>query len=199
MLLLAFAVAATGVPLSLPRVARESVGRFPCENCGCGCHSASVCWTNCCCHTMAQRLAWAQRENVRPPEEALVLAQRQGLDVSRWLRPQQLAMAAGACTTAAAGEPKRACCCCCKAKAPAETAPQSKTARATSTAPSQPIWQAAACQGALKFWLSISVVKDDRRESAPAPPRYEPMRIAYSTDFSSVALAPPTPPPERLV
>ena len=57
---------ATGVPLPkpLPSVAE----RFPCENCPCGCRTAEQCWQNCCCYSLEQRLAWAERNGVRPPK-----------------------------------------------------------------------------------------------------------------------------------
>lgn len=41
--------------------------RFPCEECGCGCATAKQCWEMCCCHTDAEKLAWAMREGVKPP------------------------------------------------------------------------------------------------------------------------------------
>jgi hypothetical protein len=50
------------------RVAAIQGERFPCEACGCGCASAHECWTACCCHTPVERLAWAIREGVQPPE-----------------------------------------------------------------------------------------------------------------------------------
>lgn len=83
-------VVASGAPLPLTwvsMVTRPAVAegeRFPCESCPCGCGTAEHCWSACCCHTMAQRLDWARREGVRPPESALDDAQRAGLDVSQW-------------------------------------------------------------------------------------------------------------------
>lgn len=41
--------------------------RFPCENGGCGCASATECWTSCCCRTEEQRLVWAIENGVPPP------------------------------------------------------------------------------------------------------------------------------------
>ncbi len=52
-------------PLRLASV--SSAERYPCEDCSCGCASARECWTNCCCHTLPERLAWAVRNGVRPP------------------------------------------------------------------------------------------------------------------------------------
>lgn len=41
--------------------------RYPCEQCGCGCASATECWTHCCCHTAHERLIWAISNGVMPP------------------------------------------------------------------------------------------------------------------------------------
>jgi hypothetical protein len=51
----------------VPRAASPSGERFPCESCGCGCSSAQECWTNCCCYTPSERLAWAAAHRVEPP------------------------------------------------------------------------------------------------------------------------------------
>ncbi len=83
-------VVASGAPLPLawvsmvtrPPVAEDE--RFPCESCPCGCGTAEHCWSACCCHTMRERLEWARREGVRPPESALDEAQRTGLDICQW-------------------------------------------------------------------------------------------------------------------
>jgi hypothetical protein len=71
LLLAAYVVAAFGV-LPSPRVVlgwfgRVSGERYPCESCGCGCSSATECWTNCCCHTEHERLVWAITNGVMPP------------------------------------------------------------------------------------------------------------------------------------
>jgi hypothetical protein len=67
------AVAAVGVPLpAANRAVKDRSERFPCENCACGCPDAATCWRECCCHTHAEKLAWAKRNDVTPP--ALVVA-----------------------------------------------------------------------------------------------------------------------------
>ncbi len=45
---------------------------FPCQDCGCGCHSPEKCWTSCCCHSPAERLEWAKRNGVTPPSYAIL-------------------------------------------------------------------------------------------------------------------------------
>lgn len=63
---------AVGVPISYRRIATTE--RFPCENCACGCSSASECWSGCCCHTLTERLAWAKRHGVTPPADVVARA-----------------------------------------------------------------------------------------------------------------------------
>lgn len=188
LLLIAFTAAATGVPLPVPRLASRLQERFPCENCGCGCHSATVCWTNCCCHTMADRLAWARREGVRPPQRALQLALSQGLDVRPWLKsaPPQ---AATCCTTPTPAGPK-SCCCCCKSPSVEQATDEN------STLPRTPVWQAASCQGVLKLWLSITVAPQ-ATEPCEAPGLLcESLATQYEPLSDRLASAPPTPPPQ---
>lgn len=60
----------TGLPL---------IERFPCQDSSCGCSTAEECWSNCCCHSTAERLAWAARENVTPPDFVLADLERAGV------------------------------------------------------------------------------------------------------------------------
>ncbi len=39
---------------------------FPCMDKACGCDSAERCFTNCCCHTPAETLAWAKARGIDP-------------------------------------------------------------------------------------------------------------------------------------
>ncbi len=69
--LIAFLLTAGGLPtpaaLSIP-----SGERFPCEQHRCGCASAQKCWSDCCCFTHKQKLAWAKANNVTPPAEFML-------------------------------------------------------------------------------------------------------------------------------
>lgn len=86
--LCAYLVAALGV-LPSPAVVGRWLGRvsgtserFPCEDHGCGCGSATECWSHCCCFTEVERLSWALERGITPPEsvqiseESWVLAAR---------------------------------------------------------------------------------------------------------------------------
>lgn len=64
------------LPLAIPPAAESAAGRmlaakdrsrpFPCMDKACGCVSAERCFTNCCCHTPAETLAWAKARGLEP-------------------------------------------------------------------------------------------------------------------------------------
>jgi len=69
--MIGFLIATTGVipnPSYLTKLATGIIGeRYPCEGGRCMCASARECWTTCQCHTLSQRVAWAEREGVAIP------------------------------------------------------------------------------------------------------------------------------------
>jgi hypothetical protein len=56
--------------LGLPTLARPSSAvAYPCRGHQCGCATAELCWAgDCCCFTLEEKVAWAEREGVEPPE-----------------------------------------------------------------------------------------------------------------------------------
>ncbi len=64
-----------GIPLPI-QVEKPSSELFPCMNCPCGCKTAEKCWRDCCCHTQAEKLAWARDNGVTPPAYVLVAVER---------------------------------------------------------------------------------------------------------------------------
>lgn len=58
------------LPLPVAAVRDFSVP-FPCQNSVCGCRNAAQCWSSCCCHTDLQKLTWAQKNSVTPPDSFL--------------------------------------------------------------------------------------------------------------------------------
>ncbi|TWT96863.1 hypothetical protein Pla108_26380 [Botrimarina colliarenosi] len=153
-------VVASGAPLPLAWTtawARPAVAegqRFPCEACPCGCGTAEHCWGACCCHTLPERLAWARREGVRPPESALDDAQRAGLDIREWRAGARYVVR----LPMPAEDEKLPPCCrkaraCCQAKAPASSNDTAQTKK-----PSQPgvaLIKAMACQGIADVWFAF--------------------------------------------
>lgn len=188
--LLAYVAAATGLPVVVPPTKLASSDRFPCEGCPCGCSSAQHCWTQCRCQTLRERLSWAARENVRPPQAALVAAQRAGLDVGLWLptAPTPDEPPQGHKTVKAQGSAK--CCHCCMAEeaAPAPPADDSPTP--------EPSWRTLVCGGGLQLWLTLGVALP-----IEAPPVLGTQRLGFTTPVAPScwlchSQVPPTPPPE---
>ena len=78
--ILGYVLVASGLPLPLGTVspvesnspaAKRLAGKdrskpFPCMDKPCGCASAEQCFSNCCCNTPAELLAWAQAHRVEP-------------------------------------------------------------------------------------------------------------------------------------
>lgn len=76
-----YALVVSGLPLPLGAVsvqgrfdpvgdqllaAKDRSRPFPCRDKPCGCVSAEQCFKKCCCHTPAQLLAWAKRNDLEP-------------------------------------------------------------------------------------------------------------------------------------
>ena len=63
------------IPIPVPSVSLLQQGQlsqpYPCQASKCGCRSAEQCWTSCCCHTPAERFAWAKKHGVTPPTYAV--------------------------------------------------------------------------------------------------------------------------------
>jgi len=76
--ILGYTLVASGLPLPLGNMcadatnspaAKRLAGKdrskpFPCMDKPCGCATAEQCFSSCCCHTLAERLAWAKLHNV---------------------------------------------------------------------------------------------------------------------------------------
>lgn len=189
-LLIAYAFAATGLPLRVPTIAKRATAeRYPCESCGCGCSTAAGCWGNCCCFTPSQRLAWAKNEGVRPPEFALDAAEKAGIDVSVW-RPWTRPTNAEATVCKRAGGERRACCCV------AKSAPVADDDKPEDD-PLVPSFRSFACGGSLLAWLSLGVVAFE----PPVEHSIELLTVTRAIPLcpraESPALCPEPPPPER--
>src|SRR5262249_8887111 len=109
-LLVMYAVTASGLPLPAGFASHKSGETFPCMDCPCGCTSAEQWWRSCCCHTLAERMDWAHEHGVRPPEYAVDEARRQGIDLC-WLGVPQNSAISKTCSIANSVTGKRCCCC----------------------------------------------------------------------------------------
>ncbi|MEI6239354.1 MAG: hypothetical protein WCR51_03110 [Planctomycetia bacterium] len=150
-----YALVASGLPLPLavdhgPRSAvaekrlsgKDRSQPFPCMDKPCGCATAEQCFSNCCCNTPAELLAWAKANRVEP---GLIAALRR-----RVAAPAPEAPAATSCCTA-----KRQATCCSDAPAelpqqPAESAAFEPVSRHTLVLSSM-----LACGGIVSQWLAV--------------------------------------------
>jgi len=117
-----YGLVASGLPLPLPLppaagsaaatklAAKDRSRPFPCMDKPCGCATAEQCFTNCCCHTPAERLAWARARGL----ELAVLAALEGR-----VATVEPAPAAGSCRAAKAVLPAKPAPSCCAAVAAA--------------------------------------------------------------------------------
>lgn len=63
-------LASLPIPIAVVSIDQDSGGPFPCQGGHCGCKTAFQCWTNCCCNTPEERVAWARDNRVAIPEYA---------------------------------------------------------------------------------------------------------------------------------
>jgi hypothetical protein len=75
---------------------------FPCMDKACGCDSAERCFSNCCCHTPAETLRWAQARGIEPA----VIAALQRRVAAAAPAPAM----GGCCAVKATQEAQPACC-----------------------------------------------------------------------------------------
>jgi hypothetical protein len=149
LLLVAYVITAAGVPISVGSLPQKSGEIFPCMASSCGCRTADQCWRSCCCHTLAQRLAWARKRGVEPPGFVIAQARDAGFDFE--------SLAAASCDDAAK---------CCRSNSPA-TVTADKTSsccsdRGTQASSSEQqndrivAWRALACRGQSMNWLAAT-------------------------------------------
>src|SRR5690606_26972742 len=67
--------ASVGFPVPEMTRAKSSVP-FPCQHHRCGCLSPEQCWKDCCCMTHQEKLAWAKKNNITPPDYVLAEAKK---------------------------------------------------------------------------------------------------------------------------
>lgn len=74
LLLCAQLLAITGYPaVPKPASGKDQSRDYPCRDRPCGCTSYEECWAgDCCCFSMREKLAWAAKRNVSPPDSAYV-------------------------------------------------------------------------------------------------------------------------------
>jgi hypothetical protein len=170
-------VVALGLPIPVPGppAGRKSGELFPCMDCPCGCRTAEQCWRHCCCHTVSQRLAWAQEHGVTPPAYILEAARESGV------------------LAADDGDYCHACCCHCK-----KAAATGPTAESSQSKPGGYVLaiKALECQGgALGILRTLPAVVPAPAVfgTGPLPP---PVTLVFSPPlFKAISTDVPVPPP----
>jgi hypothetical protein len=196
MLAVMYIVTAAGTPLPAGRLARKSGELFPCSDSACGCASAEKCWRSCCCHSLAERMAWAREHGVRPPEFAIAAAQRARIDLAWLVEP-----------TGAASKSLSASCCARQLRADAPTCCHAKKACCSDHHEQQPSesksnrvigWKVLNCQGHSSNWLAAVPTLISVNCSRPdAIPLIEWLGPALSEHADRASDLPAIPPPRR--
>jgi hypothetical protein len=197
MALIGYALVASGLPLPMGAVApaasdspaakrlavKDRSRPFPCMDKPCGCATAEQCFSNCCCNTPAELVAWAKANRIDP---AVIVA------LTR--RAAAPAPQASCCSTAA----KTSCCAeaakpsCCESQSPKAPEPEAMPVSAETVV----LRAMLACGGIVAEWLAVgialpppSVVACDRST--------EPIASLILVDEVSLSerIAPDGPPP----
>ena len=105
-LMVAYLTAVIGYPDYRPVASKEAGEPYPCQFSSCGCRTREQCRTSCCCHTKAEKVAWAQARGIDPNRVAVLTAAEQ-TQLARGI-----AKPASECQKCSSGMK-----CCCQAKA----------------------------------------------------------------------------------
>ena len=193
-----YAVLASGLPLPMgmlaPRgdavadtrlAAKDRSRPFPCMDKPCGCATAEQCFKNCCCHSPAERLAWAKTHSVEPA--VLVALERLVAADAAPTEP------AGSCCVAKATK-KPACCSADVCDEPKPSTPEVQTVKPQVRTVT--LKAMLACGGILTQWLAVG-------GSLP-PPRIDLVldapfgdRCPLGDSHAEVLASPPDAPPPR--
>jgi hypothetical protein len=194
---LMYLVVAAGVPLPVLKLAAKSGELFPCSDCPCGCDSAEHCWRSCCCHTLAERLAWAEENGVTPPDFALIAAREAGLDSGGRPLTEKVVRFALATPSCCARRHEHDCCksattkhSCCESLAAAPTNSRDLAAIVA--------WRALGCRGQSLHWLTaVPTLISVELNPSDQLPRVTWLGPHSSDIAAGVADVPTPPPPER--
>jgi hypothetical protein len=185
-LLLAYVVTAAGVPISFGRRSAQSGEVYPCMAGGCGCKSADQCWRSCCCHSLAERLAWARARGIDPPAFALAQARAMGLHLASIGKPSSADNRTQSCCTRHK-QSSRAC------------ASAARCEKDSAGGASHLIaWRALACRGQSLHWLAaVPSLVLVRPELSQVIPHIDWLGPTGSEVASGRSNCPVVPPPER--
>jgi hypothetical protein len=207
---LGYALVASGLPLpfgGLPAdfsagrgdaaAARLLAGKdrsrpFPCMDKPCGCATAEQCFSSCCCHSPAERLAWARARGVEASARAAIARATPA--------PRPVATSASCCT-------KKRNCCAAEATPPGpargaapeadrDGGPDRDRARLTGRGRSVSLRAMLACGGIVEQWFAAGSSLPPSRVALPTAAPFV-QRIAVADVFTDAATTPPDVPPPR--
>ncbi|MEM8946145.1 MAG: hypothetical protein AAGD11_13305 [Planctomycetota bacterium] len=161
---------------------------FPCMNRPCGCKTAAQCWKQCCCFSHQEKLAWARKHGVTPPDFVVVAAAHQASSCCQSIENHTRSTEVASCC---AVRPSSTCC--------VTDSHVKRPPRRAKTSSTVMLIESLKCQG-ISYSLSL------------LPPTVVPSRDAILFDLpiaGSIATisdllpadhcsAPDTPPPESL-
>ena len=191
-----YAVLASGLPLPLgmlaphgdagtdTRLAAKDRSRpFPCMDKPCGCATAEQCFANCCCHTPAERLAWAKAHSVEPAV-LVALERRVAADAA------PTAPAGGCCAAKAAKKPT-----CCSAGASDEQEAMPPTSPTPPRLRTVTLQAMLACGGIVTQWLAVGGSLPPPRVELSLQSPFVEVCICGDHAGDSISAAPALPPP----
>lgn len=186
-----YLLVAGGVPLPIPTMAaKDRSSPFPCMDSPCGCQNAEQCWTSCCCHTRAERLAWAREHGVEPPRGLVV-----------HVDAMAIASPPGGCCSS---RPAAACCStkrsCCASRSASNRSPRADAAPRQNERENSTILgiRALACHGFGTDWLTCLIALPPTIVSHGFRPIARGGIVIAAVRVSSPAFPPPVPPPKNI-
>ena len=152
-------LAATGSPAAKRLAGKDRSRPFPCMDKPCGCATAEQCFSNCCCNTAAELLAWAEANRLDPATLMTLHARAAGARPAP-ATPSCCSSAneAPTCCAASAAAPS---CCADAAASPAEQ-PAGEVPNDAVASPGISLRAMLACGGILAGWSAATT-------SLPAP------------------------------
>jgi len=205
LLLVMQTLTATGA--SLPTFAATPIdgAAFPCQGGRCGCNTAEQCWKSCCCHTPQERLAWAEKHGVKPPDYLVAAVQgktsNRGCGHVRSCCAARAASSTEACSTSSCESTTSESTTAEPTSGPLPAEPRSNSSADADTSSSPVVWisliAAQRCRGSVPTWLNVPI-------SLPATPPIGCLeRTLLVVPFVEVGLpspptvsfSPPVPPP----
>lgn len=204
-LLTAYVTTAAGIPLPSGARPQRNGELYPCAGGSCGCATAEHCWKSCCCHTLAERFAWARQHAVRPPAYAIAAARQAGLHLA-WLGEgtgPHFHSSTKSCCHRSSDDAKKMSCHETVASASAHVhrtccAHKHDLEQNTNTADHIVVWRALNCQGHSMNWLAAVPTLIVARPAVSRPALLVTWLVpAISEPAEQLAEIPPVPPPER--